>query len=415
MDELDSTDVEGEIDSPKKALAFFKDVCDKYLTIEDKRYIDVIFGTMMANRLDSDPVWLYVVGVPSSGKTILVDPMDGHPTVYSLSRLGTKTLASGFVKPKGRPRKDGTVSKPVDPSLAPILDGKVLVIKDFTSMLGISKWDLHDVLGQLRDAFDGKLQMRFGTGEEKFYETKFGLIAATTNTKDNMIAELSDLGERFLSYRLPDISKSEESKRALQAMKVEATSEQKDALRTAAHVLLDSVPVKGIVSPRVTKEQMLLIKQVSMFACKARTYIKRCRYTNEPDVVQTEVCVRMAKQLCSLARGIALIRGEKGVSKSTLDLVRKTALDSVILKRLNAIRGFLLCSKNMDGIWGYVRAEDVADFIGVGEAALKRQIDDLMMLDLLEREESMNEKNRPAFKYRIGDAGNVRKWMMIDP
>ena len=68
-----------------------------------------------------------------------------------------------------------------DPSLIPKLDGKVLVIKDFTVILKERHEIASAILSQLRDAFDGSIRKAFGTGKDKKYNAKFGVIAAVTN------------------------------------------------------------------------------------------------------------------------------------------------------------------------------------------------------------------------------------------
>ena len=109
----------------KTRLKKFKEVCHKWLVIGNDEYIDVQFGAIFANRLDSKPVWLYIVGPPGSGKTEILQSFTGSKEIYSLSSLTANTLISGRCQSE----------KEKDPSLLPKLDGKVLIIKDFTVIL----------------------------------------------------------------------------------------------------------------------------------------------------------------------------------------------------------------------------------------------------------------------------------------
>ncbi len=96
----------------------FKNAAHKYLVMSDDDYIDVVFGAAVANKLDSAPVWLYLVGAPSSGKTEILRCLTGD-SIYQLDKLTRKTLVSGYEEP-GRNKREN--------SLLPLLDGKVMII-----------------------------------------------------------------------------------------------------------------------------------------------------------------------------------------------------------------------------------------------------------------------------------------------
>ena len=90
-----------------------------------------------------------------------------------------------------------------DHSLLPKLDGKVLVIKDFTALLNMPREARQQILGDLRDAYDGNAAKAFGTHvETRRYTSKFGIMAAVTGAIDKHAAVMQQLGERFLKLRL---------------------------------------------------------------------------------------------------------------------------------------------------------------------------------------------------------------------
>ena len=86
--------------------------------------ITIAFAVCMANRLEGDPVWLFFVGPPGSMKSELLMSLSDHTTVYATTSLTTKTLISGAPTFSAK-----------DPSLIPQLNGKILICKDFTSIL----------------------------------------------------------------------------------------------------------------------------------------------------------------------------------------------------------------------------------------------------------------------------------------
>ena len=123
--------VETQQDGNRTALDDFKVTCHKHMVMSNDEYIDVVFGVVLANRLDSKPVWLYLVIPPGGGKTEVLQALDGPGReIYALSILTPQTLISGQILKRGQH----------DPSLLPKLDGKTLVLKDFTAML-TGKWE----------------------------------------------------------------------------------------------------------------------------------------------------------------------------------------------------------------------------------------------------------------------------------
>jgi hypothetical protein len=99
---------------------------DKQLLLADRDVVKVVIANVVANRLDGDPLWLFLIGPPSGVKTELLRSVNGIPLVYPLSDLTTHTFASGMKGP--------------DASLLSKLDhGTILVLKDFTTVLSMNR------------------------------------------------------------------------------------------------------------------------------------------------------------------------------------------------------------------------------------------------------------------------------------
>ena len=58
--------------------------------------VDVALATVIANRMDGDPLWMFLVAPPSGGKTEVIRSLDDVADVYPLSSLTAQTFASGF-------------------------------------------------------------------------------------------------------------------------------------------------------------------------------------------------------------------------------------------------------------------------------------------------------------------------------
>jgi len=161
----------------------------RFLKLEDDSIIDVAMAAYVANRFKSDPLWMFLTGPPSSAKTEILRAMEGHENVTLLSSLTPSTLISGKTLKGG-----GNMS------LLPKLDGKLLVIKDFGTVLTLYHEARSEIFSQLREVYDGQYSKAFGTGECISWKGKVGILAGVTPIIDKYMAVNAMLGERFLHY-----------------------------------------------------------------------------------------------------------------------------------------------------------------------------------------------------------------------
>jgi hypothetical protein len=100
--------------------------------------IDVALAAIVGNRLHGDPLWLFLVAPPSSGKTEVLRALGDVPDVFPLSSLTAQTFASGYE------RKGG------ETSLLPKLTDKTLIMKDFGTVLTLHRETRAEIFAQLR-------------------------------------------------------------------------------------------------------------------------------------------------------------------------------------------------------------------------------------------------------------------------
>jgi hypothetical protein len=361
----------------------FIDTYAKWLIVEDTDYFFVVFGAIFANRfLNSKPLWLYVVAPPGGGKTELLQALDGHQIIFSLSSLTDKTLISGMIQADSNPESD--------PSLLPKLNGKILVIKDFTVILKERRDVLSSIMGQLRDMYDGKSRRSFGTGKATQYESKFGIIAGVTPEVDCHLTALSSLGERFVLYRLPELTNEEMTARAMQASKNINADKQEAAIQKAAHYVLDMEPS----IPVLPDERLKQIEEMAALVAKARTHVSRDRYSREVLCKPTsEIHTRLLKQLSDLARGIAMAREKKVVGDDEIRLICKVGMDCIPSNRLRLLE--FLAQKFSKS----VNNQEAADACKLSRSAMFYWMDDLFQLELVEKIESTSNLNRSWSRY----------------
>ena len=173
-------------------------VFEKWLLLEDPWPVYVTLGAIAANHLPGPPVWLGLIAPPSSAKTEILNAM------LRLSKVE-------LVQPRPLPRcfpappRNRRARRPRADLLRQVGSFGILVLKDFTSVLGLHRDNLSEMLDALREIYDGQWVRHLGTdgGRTLKWEGKLGLIFGCTEAFDSSYATIGVLGDRFLLYRLP--------------------------------------------------------------------------------------------------------------------------------------------------------------------------------------------------------------------
>jgi hypothetical protein len=163
-------------------------VISKWLLIKDRGLLRIMLAAVVANKIEADPVWLFIVAAPGGSKTELIRGLNKVEGIYPISDLTPQTFLSGE---RG---KNGSL-------LLRLPTGTIFTYKDFTTVLSMHRDKQQAIISQLREIFDGYYRKEFGTGETKTWEGKIGFIAGVTSVIDRHYEIYSVLGERFIQYR----------------------------------------------------------------------------------------------------------------------------------------------------------------------------------------------------------------------
>ena len=126
------------------------------LYLPDPGIVVVSLGAVAANHLPGDPVWLIVVGPPSSGKTEVLIAIAALPDVHRASTLTEAALLSGTPSKERAKGASGGL-------LHEIGEFGLIVCKDLTSILSMRHDTQAEVLGALREVYDGQYTRQVGT------------------------------------------------------------------------------------------------------------------------------------------------------------------------------------------------------------------------------------------------------------
>ena len=116
----------------------------------------VTLGAIAANHLPGPPVWLGLIAPPSSAKTEILNATLRLPKVQLVTTVSPAALLSGTPKKQTGKAASGGLLRQVG-------SFGILVLKDFTSVLGLHRDNLSEMLDALREIYDGKGVRHLGT------------------------------------------------------------------------------------------------------------------------------------------------------------------------------------------------------------------------------------------------------------
>lgn len=349
-----------------------KGIYDEFLYIDDPDMLDVVFAVRLAIHLPGDPLWLFVIAPPGGSKTEILRALKGDD-VYTVSTITSHTLVSGM---SGGDKLD----------LLPKLDGKLLVLKDFTSILT----DEHDrtaIFSQLRETYDGYYEKAFGSIEgKKSYKAEFGCLAAVTPVIDAYQTVNTLLGERFLKLRIKTDPKKV-IKKAQEMAGREKAARERLAAATSAFIK----NMRGVTKPNeeIPDEIIERINFLADFVARMRSVVARDRMKNMLYVPESEVGTRLVKQMKKLAVALSMVRAHVCVDADDYETIKRVGIDSIPNDRWRLWKALVelqpIAFETEDGEPPFPNTKAIATQVKMPTTTTKEKLEDMWALGLVER------------------------------
>jgi len=215
------------------ALSRIRSVHHKWFNYKDESLLDLCLSIKVHSLNLSKyrtALWLFLIGASGDRKSntveILIDDiLNGEESsTYFMNYITPNTLATGF-------------AKNVDKDLAPKLKDKLVITGDFAQFLKMPIETKGAIWSQLREAYDGRVQKKTGSGVETLYTDNFwDWLVCSTPAIDEELLLKDALGTRELMYRLPEENNDEDGKEALMEAvwnNVECKEQRRKELRQA--------------------------------------------------------------------------------------------------------------------------------------------------------------------------------------
>jgi hypothetical protein len=335
------------------------------LWMPDPGMVEIVLGTVAANRLPGDPVWTWLVGPPSSGKSETLGSISRLPEVRRVSVFTEAGLLSGSPGDKG----SGGL-------LFEIGERGLLVFNDLSVLLGEHGSTRPRIFGLMRELFDGELNRQLGTegGQRLHWRGKLGLLGAVTEAVD--VLDIGLMGERIAYYRLPPIDVEEEHHTGLFALENVGRQQEMRATiaETVEHFFADLVLPAEIALPAGAGQDRLV--DLATIGTRCRSPVVRDSYRREIDLVpQPERVPRLLSELAQLRAGLLAI----GVPHDeTWRLLAKVALDGMTGGRRRVLD--TLTGRSLDR-----STSAVAGFTGLPVTTARHHLQDLTAIGVVEQ------------------------------
>jgi hypothetical protein len=349
------------------------EVFKKWLLLKDMTPVYAVLGAVAANYLDGDPVWLGVIGPPSSAKTEILNSTSRLPKVVQAATVTVAGLLSGVPKRhQDKGAKGGLLRQ--------IGDFGIIALKDFGSVLSMHTETRAEVMAALREVFDGAWTRHIGSdgGRTLSWQGKVGLIFASTGVIDSYYGVIGAMGDRFLFARLAPVRVGQ-FERALDHVGPKSKQMRQELAEAVARLFAGR---KAEPQP-ITKDEIEQINSTISLAVRLRGTVERERRNYEIVAVPGEEGTgRMGLALERQLAGLDTL----GVARKTaLDVVEKVALDSVPPLRRRAYEYLRDCA-------GKVATPVIANELALPTNTTRRILEDLAAYGLVIREKGGDGK-----------------------
>jgi len=346
----------------------------------DTDALTAVLAAAAVERLDGDPLWLLIVSGSGNAKTETVQALDGIGATVTSTISSEGALLSATSKRERTPDATGGLLRKIGAR-------GVLVIKDLTSVLSMSSDARGQVLGALREVYDGRWSRNVGTdgGRTLEWVGRIVTVGAVTTAWDQAHNVIATMGDRFVLLRMDSTT----GRQAAGRQAIGNTGSEVQMRSELAEAVAGVVAGMDTDPTAVTEAEADALLAAADVVTLARTGVE---YDYRGDVIDAhapEMPTRFAKQLAQVVRGgiaIGLPRDD------ALRLAIRCARDSMPPMRLAIL----------DDVATYPDSStaDVRKRLGKPRATVDRQLQALHMLGVLAVAEEQTEwAGKPATRW----------------
>jgi predicted P-loop ATPase/GTPase len=352
--------------------------------------IEMLLAVIIANLMQSDPVWVLLVGPPSVGKTELIRSVENSTSAYFINRITPNTLVSGYTKNDSQ----------YPDILTRIVKPTTFCITDYGSFLSLHPNDINRVFQQFRDIYDGKVHVEYGNGKIVNWKGKVGMVGGVTPEIERHHQFIGRLGDRFLYYRM-QVPENKRMNLTLKALLLEGKEEElRKKIQGVVSRFIDQCVLRikeaeQVIIPESIIEKMAyaadLFSRMRTPVARMMDIEKTIEYRPEP-----EIGARSVRALKVLIKAIAFINERRHVNFHDYQVALKLCQGSIPSLRLEFTRiAWNLYRKQPDEM---AETATFGSKIGKDTASAKYHLNNLLTLRILEHVSTSR-----AIKWKLRD------------
>lgn len=315
----------------------FKQLCKEFegqlhFTPPTRDTFAVMLATVISTSLEGDQLWVRVIGPPGSGKSTLAECISASKRHVLATSVFTG-FHSGFT--------GGRRGKGKDASLIPLLDDMCFVVKDADTMTSSNRLD--QILGELRDIYDGTSRNRYRNRVANSYED-IRTTVLLCGTDELRGLNRAFLGDRFLDCEILDANtdttpfidraadntyaKVVRSLKEHRSGRPEKSELPPDRLKAITLGFINHMKENlGQLIPAYPAESKRTIKSIARYLAAMRARVRR----DNGELLyrsRKELGTRLTAQLTKMAMSLAIVLGRKEIDKEVVRICKKLVLNT---------------------------------------------------------------------------------------
>lgn len=327
----------------------------------DLKTLRIVLACCCAHYLvNEDPVWLFVVGPSSAGKSSqILEPLSALDLVIAMDNVNTRSFMNAYEEKdirggKGKKKQPEIVEDNKAPNNGvlfrlkgrdPKLHG-ILTFSDFSTFTSLRQDERAMIQAQFRKIYDGKMSMVYGNNMQLDWEGKVTMIVAGTPEVERLTGNMSDVGDRFIKVRM-GYPRSLKDRLEL----------HKRVIGNMGNIKMIREKQHGLIKELIEGEDMIrsakgLANENVNFAylvelCLAlRRTVGRDKIGKIVGIGKTENAGRITSAAVQIARGSAMLDRRKSITHTDMSLAIKVIIDNIPEERWFIVRDIYAAGKN---------------------------------------------------------------------
>ena len=355
--------VEGTSASASAPVAGVISVFKKWLHVAEDYVIVGPLCAAIANFCPGESDIIGIVGPSGSSKTEFIRSLGTkeNDLVYPVSTITDKTLVSGYAE---------------SDDLAPRLKGRLLTIKDLTSILSSRDTVRSGIFADFREMADGYIHKEYGSGVIKDYQgLSSSVLFASTNAIEQYNSLYSSLGQRLIFIRpRGDPKKARERAKANRGSESAMRRDISNAVMGFIRQKKAEVEERGLPEePGWFDEEM---GELYDLLAIARTTLRTDIHGNINEIPEPEFPTRIAKTVSRLCAVHAMVYGRDELNEDDFNFGLRIILDNIPTKRSHVL---MVVRDN------WLTTAEIASLARLPTASTKKILEELHALGIVDK------------------------------